>query len=108
MSASLAQLVEHALRKRMVVGSIPTGGFIHNSKRARSVFNSKAVCRGSVWNTRWPLCVLHVLLGQLAQTQLHYDRLVVALALDNTPYPLCIFKTNFWITTGAMAQRQRV
>ena len=25
-SASLAQLVEHALRKRMVVGSIPTGG----------------------------------------------------------------------------------
>ena len=100
----------------MVVGSIPTGGFIHNSKRARSVFNSKAVCRGSVWNTRWPLCVLHVLLGQLAQTQqihvdtreLHYDRLVVALALDNTPYPLCIFKTNFWITTGAMAQRQRI
>ena len=28
-SASLAQLVEHALRKRMVVGSIPTGGFRH-------------------------------------------------------------------------------
>ena len=26
--ASLAQLVEHALRKRMVVGSIPTGGFV--------------------------------------------------------------------------------
>ena len=26
-SASLAQLVEHALRKRMVLGSIPTGGF---------------------------------------------------------------------------------
>ena len=25
--ASLAQLVEHVLRKRMVVGSIPTGGF---------------------------------------------------------------------------------
>ena len=25
-SASLAQLVEHALRKRIVVGSIPTGG----------------------------------------------------------------------------------
>ena len=25
-TASLAQLVEHALRKRMVVGSIPTGG----------------------------------------------------------------------------------
>ena len=27
-SASLAQLVEHALRKRMVVGSIPTGGLV--------------------------------------------------------------------------------
>ena len=27
--ASLAQLVEHALRKRMVVGSIPTGGFAY-------------------------------------------------------------------------------
>ena len=26
-SASIAQLAEHALRKRMVVGSIPTGGF---------------------------------------------------------------------------------
>ena len=25
--ASLAQLVEHALRKRMVAGSIPAGGF---------------------------------------------------------------------------------
>jgi hypothetical protein len=27
-SASIAQLVEHALRKRMVRGSIPRGGFI--------------------------------------------------------------------------------
>ena len=27
--ASLAQLAEHALRKRTVVGSIPTGGFLH-------------------------------------------------------------------------------
>ena len=27
LTASLAQLAEHALRKRMVVGSIPTGGF---------------------------------------------------------------------------------
>ena len=26
-SASLAQLAEHALRKRMVMGSIPIGGF---------------------------------------------------------------------------------
>ena len=29
--ASIAQLVEHALRKRTVVGSIPTGGFISSS-----------------------------------------------------------------------------
>ena len=29
--ASLAQLAEHALRKRMVVGSIPTGGYVLNS-----------------------------------------------------------------------------
>ena len=28
LSASLAQLVEHALRKRMVMGSIPIGGCI--------------------------------------------------------------------------------
>ena len=28
-SASLAQLAEHALRKRTVVGSIPTGGSLH-------------------------------------------------------------------------------
>ena len=27
LNASVAQLAEHALRKRMVVGSIPTGGF---------------------------------------------------------------------------------
>ena len=32
LNASLAQLVEHALRKRMVVGSIPTGGFVAVSK----------------------------------------------------------------------------
>ena len=31
-SASLAQLAEHALRKRMVVGSIPTGGLGHGKK----------------------------------------------------------------------------
>ena len=28
--ASIAQLVEHALRKRMVLGSIPSGGFHRN------------------------------------------------------------------------------
>ena len=29
LTASLAQLVEHALRKRMVAGSIPAGGLMH-------------------------------------------------------------------------------
>ena len=34
-NASLAQLVEHALRKRMVVGSIPTGGFWQKKQEER-------------------------------------------------------------------------
>ena len=34
--ASIAQLVEHALRKRTVVGSIPTGGFFHTLFRFTS------------------------------------------------------------------------
>ncbi len=34
--ASLAQLVEHALRKRMVVGSIPTGGSLLSLTAANS------------------------------------------------------------------------
>ena len=33
--ASIAQLAEHALRKRTVVGSIPTGGFLAGSTRVR-------------------------------------------------------------------------
>ena len=33
-SASIAQLVEHALRKRMVLGSIPSGGFVQLSAHA--------------------------------------------------------------------------
>ena len=40
LKASLAQLVEHALRKRMVVGSIPTGGSLS--------------CRGSAFLSAWP------------------------------------------------------
>ena len=35
--ASLAQLVEHALRKRMVAGSIPAGGSYVNSTRLRAI-----------------------------------------------------------------------
>ena len=31
-TASIAQLAEHALRKRTVVGSIPTGGFFAESR----------------------------------------------------------------------------
>ena len=34
--ASIAQLAEHALRKRTVVGSIPTGGFFHTLFRFTS------------------------------------------------------------------------
>ena len=30
-SASLAQMAEHMLRKRKVVGSIPTGGYVYSS-----------------------------------------------------------------------------
>ena len=37
-AASLAQLAEHALRKRTVVGSIPTGGFF-----GRRIAQSRAV-----------------------------------------------------------------
>lgn len=32
-AASLAQLVEHALRKRMVTGSIPVGGYVAGMHR---------------------------------------------------------------------------
>ena len=41
--ASLAQLVEHALRKRMVAGSIPAGGsyMLTSRRRFRAAF-----CRG--------------------------------------------------------------
>ena len=40
LEASLAQLAEHALRKRVVVGSIPTGGFANRAagEHARSMF----------------------------------------------------------------------
>ena len=41
--ASLAQLAEHALRKRMVVGSIPTGGFAVTSFCYLVVFRSEAL-----------------------------------------------------------------
>ena len=42
--ASIAQLVEHALRKRTVVGSIPTGGFFNTLFRfAYLGFNPKAL-----------------------------------------------------------------
>ena len=40
--ASLAQLVEHALRKRMVVGSIPTGGSIAAVSLSRPTRQSTA------------------------------------------------------------------
>ena len=33
LNASLAQLAEHALRKRMVAGSIPAGGFFQEERQ---------------------------------------------------------------------------
>jgi len=54
-NASLAQLVGHALRKRMVVGSIPTGGFpattpitrpFNRPANAATIQNNAALSRG--------------------------------------------------------------
>ena len=38
-AASLAQLVEHALRKRMVTGSIPVGGYVAARMHRRPACN---------------------------------------------------------------------
>ena len=47
-SASLAQLAEHALRKRTVVGSIPTGGSLNesNTKSYQTVIDDQWLERG--------------------------------------------------------------
>ena len=42
LSASVAQLAEHALRKRMVVGSIPTGGFSCMSRMCQAGVSSQS------------------------------------------------------------------
>ena len=42
LEASLAQLAEHALRKRMVVGSIPTGGLAVTSVSYLLILSSEA------------------------------------------------------------------
>ena len=42
--ASLAQLAEHALRKRMVVGSIPTGGYVFNSAQRMRRAGPRRIC----------------------------------------------------------------
>ena len=39
--ASLAQLAEHALRKRTVVGSIPTGGFLPRDRGTSKLRNGQ-------------------------------------------------------------------
>ena len=49
-TASIAQLVEHALRKRTVVGSIPTGGFLFGS-RARQKMSMRNAQHGAA--THW-------------------------------------------------------
>ena len=47
LDASLAQLAEHALRKRMVVGSIPTGG-------SKSVGSGPGRCNAHAWGPTLP------------------------------------------------------
>ena len=48
--ASLAQLVEHALRKRMVMGSIPIGGSVGKCLKRRGSGKGDGRCLG-----RWGL-----------------------------------------------------
>ena len=44
--ASLAQLVEHALRKRMVMGSIPIGGSVGKCVKRRGSGKGAGRCLG--------------------------------------------------------------
>ena len=46
LDASLAQLAEHVLRKRMVVGSIPTGG-------SKWVGRGLGLCHAHSWGSTW-------------------------------------------------------
>ena len=53
-NASIAQLAEHALRKRMVVGSIPTGGFIfHAPDRANIAWPATCLAKFSLKCQLW-------------------------------------------------------
>ena len=50
--ASLAQLAEHALRKRTVVGSIPTGGLFHQRPPALTTQTWRPLLRARLMDTR--------------------------------------------------------
>ena len=56
-AASLAQLVEHALRKRMVTGSIPVGGYVAARMHRRPACNWIKVA-AKVFNNCSMSCIL--------------------------------------------------
>ena len=51
-NASLAQLVEHALRKRMVVGLIPTGGCLAQRRRELRIVKTPEGL-SQAWSFAW-------------------------------------------------------
>ena len=63
--ASIAQLVEHALRKRTVVGSIPTGGFLSLPAKA-FIFNVFAQVSSESPMHVYPVHPIHVMWGPMA------------------------------------------
>ena len=67
--ASLAQLVEHALRKRMVMGLIPIGGFVLGELGASSCQACTAYPRLKIV-TRAPCEIVGALCGEFAM-ELH-------------------------------------
>ena len=74
-SASLAQLVEHALRKRTVVGSIPTGGYYsHELSSQPPVLRASAQAASSLYT-----------LDALASKQPTVAQYSCALARESSP-----------------------
>lgn len=71
-TASIAQLVEHALRKRTVVGSIPTGGLLEagRGRKCRCAMHSMVLRRTGACSIavsyRPPMLVAYMRLPTLA------------------------------------------
>ena len=57
--ASLAQLVEHALRKRMVMGSIPIGGCCTGVPKLSCPFPARQSPPASTWSAQLSLAASH-------------------------------------------------